>query len=189
MKLGSSPRHSRKRRSRGRRLGDLGRLRGAGDRLLAEILRPDAPLCRHQPHRRRQARPVRGEGDRRRAGRKDLSISGLGYYPNPLHPTPDIAATVIGPSEEGDRRRQPMGVPVVNTFCGGDAAKTVDANWEDALKVWPSIIAHAREHGVKLTFENCPMIFSSTSGRAGTTSPTRRRSGAASSKPGATISA
>ena len=51
-------------------------------------------------------------------------------------------------------------MPVVNTFCGGDAAKPVDANWQDALKVWPDIVAHARDNGVKLAFENCPMIFS-----------------------------
>jgi sugar phosphate isomerase/epimerase len=24
-----------------------------------------------------------------------------------------------------------MGVPLVNTFCGGDAAKTIDANWQE----------------------------------------------------------
>ena len=53
-----------------------------------------------------------------------------------------------------------MGVPVVNTFCGGDASKHVDANWQDALKVWPKIVAYARDNGVKLAFENCPMIFS-----------------------------
>jgi sugar phosphate isomerase/epimerase len=53
-----------------------------------------------------------------------------------------------------------MGVPVVNTFCGGDASKTVDVNWQDALKVWPEIVAFARGHGIKLAFENCPMIFS-----------------------------
>jgi len=53
-----------------------------------------------------------------------------------------------------------MGIPVVNTFCGGDAAKHVDANWKEALTVWPDIIAHARDNGVKLAFENCPMIFS-----------------------------
>ncbi|TIS58154.1 MAG: sugar phosphate isomerase/epimerase, partial [Mesorhizobium sp.] len=40
------------------------------------------------------------------------------------------------------------------------ASKTVDDNWQAAQKIWPAIIAHAREHGVKLAFENCPMIFS-----------------------------
>ena len=53
-----------------------------------------------------------------------------------------------------------MGVPYFNTFMGGDASKTVDANWEDVLKVWPEIVSHADAHGVKVTIENCPMIFS-----------------------------
>jgi sugar phosphate isomerase/epimerase len=53
-----------------------------------------------------------------------------------------------------------MGVGLVNTFCGGDAKKTVDENWADAEKLWPSIIAHAKDKGVRLAFENCPMIFS-----------------------------
>jgi sugar phosphate isomerase/epimerase len=53
-----------------------------------------------------------------------------------------------------------MDVPVVNTFCGGDASRNVDENWREALKVWPKVIAYARDRGVKIAFENCPMIFS-----------------------------
>ena len=37
-----------------------------------------------------------------------------------------------------------MGVGLVNTFMGGDANKTQDANWEEALRVWPDIVAVAR---------------------------------------------
>ncbi|MEO5759354.1 MAG: sugar phosphate isomerase/epimerase [Mesorhizobium sp.] len=91
---------------------------------------------------------------------KNLSVSGLGFYPNPLHPDAGHRQTVIDHLKKVIVLAANMGVPVVNTFCGGDASKTVDANWEEALKVWPAIIAHAREHGVKLAFENCPMIFS-----------------------------
>jgi sugar phosphate isomerase/epimerase len=53
-----------------------------------------------------------------------------------------------------------MGVPLVNTFMGGDAAKNQDQNWEEALRVWPDIVAFAKDQGVKVTLENCPMIFS-----------------------------
>jgi len=93
------------------------------------------------------------------AGKK-LSISALGYYPNPLHPDAAHREAVIGHLKKVIVLASRMGVSLVNTFCGGDASKPVDANWEEALKVWPAIIAHAREHGVKLAFENCPMIFS-----------------------------
>ena len=48
----------------------------------------------------------------------------------------------------------------VNTFMGGDGAKHQDANWEEALRVWPDIVAFAQDHGRKITIENCPMLFS-----------------------------
>mgnify|MGYP001073152226 CR=1 FL=1 len=93
------------------------------------------------------------------AGKK-LAVSGLGYYPNPLHPDAAHREAVIGHLKKVIVLAANMGVPVVNTFCGGDASKTVDVNWQDALKVWPEIVAFARGHGIKLAFENCPMIFS-----------------------------
>ena len=53
-----------------------------------------------------------------------------------------------------------MDVPFVNTFMGADAAKNQDDNWEEALRVWPDIVAFAKDHGRKITIENCPMLFS-----------------------------
>ncbi len=91
---------------------------------------------------------------------KGIAISALGYYPNPLHPDPEHRRTVIDHLKKVLVAASRLGVPVVNTFCGGDAAKPVDQNWQDALKLWPDVIAHARDNGVKLAFENCPMIFS-----------------------------
>jgi sugar phosphate isomerase/epimerase len=91
---------------------------------------------------------------------KNLSISALGYYPNPLHPDPAHRQAVIDHLKKVIVAAGRMGIGFVNTFCGGDASKHVDANWEEAQKVWPDIIAHARDNGVKLAFENCPMIFS-----------------------------
>jgi sugar phosphate isomerase/epimerase len=91
---------------------------------------------------------------------KGISISGLGYYPNALHPDPAHRQTVIEHLKKVIVAAGRMGVPLVNTFCGGDAARHVDDNWQEALKVWPEIVAFARDNGVRLTFENCPMIFS-----------------------------
>jgi sugar phosphate isomerase/epimerase len=89
-----------------------------------------------------------------------LVVSALGYYPNPLHPDQAHRRTVIDHLRKVIVAAGHMGVSVVNTFCGGDASKHIDDNWKEALKVWPNIIAHARDNGVKLAFENCPMIFS-----------------------------
>jgi sugar phosphate isomerase/epimerase len=91
---------------------------------------------------------------------RNLSISALGYYPNPLHPDPAHRQTVIDHLKKVITAAGRMGVGLVNTFCGGDAARPVDANWQEAVKVWPDIFAHARDNGVALAFENCPMIFS-----------------------------
>lgn len=89
-----------------------------------------------------------------------LAISALGYYPNPLHPDPAHRQAVIDHLKKVIVTAGRMGVPLVNTFCGGDAAKHIDDNWREATKVWPTIIAFARDNGVRLAFENCPMIFS-----------------------------
>ena len=91
---------------------------------------------------------------------KGLTISGLGYYPNPLHPDPAHREMVIGHLRHVITAAEKMGVPFVNTFMGGDAAKTQDENWDRALEIWPDIVRHAQDNGVRLTIENCPMIFS-----------------------------
>lgn len=91
---------------------------------------------------------------------KGLSISGLGYYPNPLHPDPAHRAMVIGHLKRVMDAASAMGLGLVNTFMGGDAAKTPDQNWEAALAIWPDIVRHAQDRGVKITIENCPMLFS-----------------------------
>jgi sugar phosphate isomerase/epimerase len=91
---------------------------------------------------------------------KGLAISGLGYYPNPLHPDLEKRdAAIVHIRHLIDAARK-MGVPFANTFMGGDPAKSLDENWEVALKVWPDIVRYAQDRGVKITIENCPMIFS-----------------------------
>jgi sugar phosphate isomerase/epimerase len=98
---------------------------------------------------------------------KGLTISGLGYYPNPLHADPVQREAMIGHLRNVIVAAGRMGVPFVNTFMGGDQAKTQDQNWEEALRVWPDIVSFAQDNGVKITIENCPMIFSDNEWPAG----------------------
>ncbi len=91
---------------------------------------------------------------------RGLSVSGLGYYPNPLHPDEGHREAVIDHLRKVVMAAGLMGVPVVNTFVGGDRSLPVDENWRRAQAVFPDLVAHARDHGVTLAFENCPMIFS-----------------------------
>ncbi len=91
---------------------------------------------------------------------KGLAISGLGFYPNPLHPDEETRRAAIDHVKLVIEACRKMGVPFMNTFMGGDPSSSVDDNWEEALRVWPEIVNHARENGVRITIENCPMIFS-----------------------------
>ena len=89
-----------------------------------------------------------------------LTISSLAYYPNPLHPDADHRETVIGHLKKVIEAAALLEVPVVGTFVGKDKNKTVPQNLEDYAKIWPPIVKFAKEHGVKIAIENCPMIFS-----------------------------
>lgn len=89
-----------------------------------------------------------------------IEISGLGYYPNPLHADAEHRDEVIGHLKKVITAAGTMGVKVVNTFVGGDRTLTVDDNWTRAQAIFDPIVRHAADTGVTLCFENCPMIFS-----------------------------
>jgi sugar phosphate isomerase/epimerase len=90
----------------------------------------------------------------------NLTISALGYYPNPLHPDPEHRQTVIGHLKKVIEAAAMLEVPVVGTFIGKDKNKTVPQNLEDYAKIWPPIVQCAREYEIKIGIENCPMLFS-----------------------------
>jgi sugar phosphate isomerase/epimerase len=91
---------------------------------------------------------------------RGITVSGLGYYPNPLHPDENHRAGVSDHLKKVITAASLMSVPVVTTFIGADQTKTQMDNWAEAKKVWPDIVSHARDSGVKIAIENCPMIFS-----------------------------
>ncbi len=91
--------------------------------------------------------------------RYGVSISGLGYYPNPL--TSDRAeseAAIIHLHRLIDASAD-LGIGVVNSFVGRDPALSVDANWPCFLDVWRPLVKHAEERNVRIGIENCPMLF------------------------------
>ncbi len=104
--------------------------------------------------------PSRGREIMGMLSAKGLAVSGLGYYPNPLHSDAAHRDHVIGHLKKVITAAGIMNVGVVNTFVGGDRALTLDQNWARATEIFRDIVAHARDNGVTLAFENCPMIFS-----------------------------
>jgi len=89
-----------------------------------------------------------------------LTISSLAYYPNPLHPEADHRETVIAHLKKVIEAAALLEVPVVGTFVGKDKNKTISENFEAYAKIWPPIVKFAKEHGIKIAIENCPMLFS-----------------------------
>jgi sugar phosphate isomerase/epimerase len=96
---------------------------------------------------------------RRLAGDCGVSVSGLGYYPNPLASDQAEAAKSVEHLRKVIRAAALLGVNQVNTFVGRDPAKSVDANWPRFLSTWQPLAAYAAEEGVRIGIENCPMLF------------------------------
>jgi sugar phosphate isomerase/epimerase len=89
----------------------------------------------------------------------DVTISGLGYYPNPLAPDEAEAQVYVEHIKAVILAAEKLDVPVVNTFIGRDWTKSVDENWPRFLSTWRPLVAFAEEHGIKIGIENCPMLF------------------------------
>jgi sugar phosphate isomerase/epimerase len=92
-------------------------------------------------------------------GLKNIYISGLGYYPNPLDPDAKQAEVNIEHIKKVIRTASKLGIGVVNTFVGRDPAKSVEDNLKKFADVWPGIVKVAEENNVKIGIENCPMLF------------------------------
>ena len=91
--------------------------------------------------------------------RHGVSISGLGYYPNPLAANAEESRTYTGHIKKVIKAARLLDLKVVNTFVGRDHTKTVDDQWPRFLKTWTPIISLAEDNGVKIGIENCPMSF------------------------------
>lgn len=88
-----------------------------------------------------------------------VTISGLGYYPNPLSPDPAEARVAVEHLAKVIEASAALGVRVANTFVGRDPAKSVEANWPRFLETWRPLVAQAETLGVRIGIENCPMLF------------------------------
>jgi sugar phosphate isomerase/epimerase len=88
-----------------------------------------------------------------------LTISGLGYYPNPLAPNADEAKVYVNHIKAVMKAAKLLNVGVVNTFIGRDYTKSVDENWPRFLKTWQPLVSFAGDNGIKIGIEHCPMIF------------------------------
>jgi sugar phosphate isomerase/epimerase len=89
-----------------------------------------------------------------------VSISGLGYYPNPLVADEKEARVYIDHIKKVIEASAKLGINRMNTFVGRDHTRSLRDNWVLFDERWPAIIKHAERHNVRVGIENCPMYFS-----------------------------
>jgi sugar phosphate isomerase/epimerase len=89
-----------------------------------------------------------------------LSISSLGYYPNPMDPDPEQRTSVIEHLKKVILAAELLEVEIVGTFIGREKDKNIPDNLEAFAQIWPPIVKFAGDHQVKIAIENCPMLFS-----------------------------
>ena len=90
---------------------------------------------------------------------KNIAISALGYYPNPLDPDKTRSDFYVAHIKKVITAALKLGIYQINTFVGRDQYKSVDENFNQFRVIWPPLIEYAEKHGVKVGIENCPMLF------------------------------
>ncbi|MFO0948985.1 MAG: sugar phosphate isomerase/epimerase, partial [Planctomycetota bacterium] len=89
-----------------------------------------------------------------------VSISGLGYYPNPLSPNAEERSTAVEHIKKVIKAASRLNLKNVNSFVGRDPSKSIDDNWPMFLETWRPLVKLAEDHGIHIGIENCPMLFS-----------------------------
>ena len=90
---------------------------------------------------------------------KNIAISSLAYYPNPMDGDPEKRAAAIAHLRKVIAASHKLGVNMVTTFIGRDQTKTVEENLKLAKEIWPPLLEEAGALGVRIAIENCPMLF------------------------------
>ena len=90
---------------------------------------------------------------------KNMYISSLGYYPNPLDPNLENAQVYIGHIKKQIKAAAKLNIPVITTFVGRDHTKSIEYNLDRFGEVWADIVKLAEQEDIKIGIENCPMLF------------------------------
>ncbi len=91
--------------------------------------------------------------------KKNVEISALAYYPNPLDPDLEKRQAAVNHIYKLMDASALLGVNMITTFIGRDPKKNVEENLELVKEVWTPIVRYAEKKGVKIAIENCPMLF------------------------------
>jgi len=91
---------------------------------------------------------------------KQVEISSLGYYSNPLSADKTVSEQAISHIYSLIDASSLLGVNMVTTFIGRDQNLPLPQNMQKFVVTWTPIIRYAETKKVKIAIENCPMLFS-----------------------------
>ena len=91
--------------------------------------------------------------------KKNVEISSLAFYPNTMDGNLEKRQASVDHLKNVIKASGRLGVNMVTTFNGRDQTKNVEENLELVKEIWPPIMNLAKEQGVKVAIENCPMLF------------------------------
>jgi sugar phosphate isomerase/epimerase len=86
-----------------------------------------------------------------------LTLSALAFYDNNLHPDPAERAAINQHVTACIDAAALLGCRYVGTFVGRDPGRSVAENLAEAEKLFPRLVEHAGEKGVRIIIENCVM--------------------------------
>jgi sugar phosphate isomerase/epimerase len=89
--------------------------------------------------------------------RHGLTLSSLAFYDNNLHPDLAERKAINDHVAKCVDAAALLGCPTVGTFVGRDPGKSVADNLREAERIFPSLVEHAGERGVRIVIENCVM--------------------------------
>ena len=87
----------------------------------------------------------------------DLTLSSLAFYDNNLHPDLRERQAINDHVIACIDAAALLDVPTVGTFIGRHPGQSVADNLREAERIFPRLVDHAGQKGVKLVIENCVM--------------------------------
>jgi sugar phosphate isomerase/epimerase len=105
---------------------------------------------------------ARADDTRSLCDQHGVAISALGYYSDVLSADQEEAQAAQGHLRKVIDAAPKLGLDIVNTFVGANHTLPLDENFKLFEQVWPGIVRHAEDCGVRIGIENCPMLFERT---------------------------
>ncbi len=106
--------------------------------------------------------PAAADDVRAMCERYGVAISALGYYANPLSADENEARFCQAHLKKVIAAAPLLGLNSVNAFVGARTQLPLEDNLKRFAEVWPDLVRHAEDRGVRIGIENCPMLFQHT---------------------------